>query len=487
VPNGPGDIATFATSNLPSVTVQSNIEVGQIMFAAGASAFTITISPQETLTLSGVGVTNESGQQQNFDLEAIVQANFTQVGVINLENTATSGTNTVYSCAGAMTQFNFGAFVRFLNSSSAGGSTFVLNGGAASEAYGGLLIFYDTSTAADATITAQGGTVEDSLGASVAIGTSGTPATAGNATIIANGGTAAGAAGAKVSFDVVRASEPTLIANGGVNGGDGGGFFFNDQIANNLAHVEVYGNGLLDISNSFNTTIGSLAGDGMVDLGDFTLTVGGNNQNTSFAGLIEQVNTEGGKGVIKKVGTGTLRLSHDNTFKGGITISDGTVVIQNRTGSGSGSGNVTVQGGILAGKGIIKGLTTIGTGSGPGSILQPSKAASTAATLTIQSSLFIKSDGTYTWKLNTNKATADQVIAKGVSIASSAQFIFKAVANKKLTVGTVFTAISNTATTTIAGTFANLANGSIVTVGANNFQANYEGGDGNDLTLTAVQ
>jgi len=38
----------------------------------------------------------------------------------------------------------------------------------------------------------------------------------------------------------------------------------------------------------------------------------------------------------------------------------------------------------------------------------------------------------------------------------------------------------------ISGTFANLADGAIITVGSDNFQASYSGGDGNDLTLTVV-
>ena len=37
-----------------------------------------------------------------------------------------------------------------------------------------------------------------------------------------------------------------------------------------------------------------------------------------------------------------------------------------------------------------------------------------------------------------------------------------------------------------SGTFSNLADGSTLTVGNNSFQANYEGGEGNDLTLTVV-
>jgi len=47
--------------------------------------------------------------------------------------------------------------------------------------------------------------------------------------------------------------------------------------------------------------------------------------------------------------------------------------------------------------------------------------------------------------------------------------------------------LSNTSATGIFGTFANLADGSTVTVGVNKLQVSYSGGDGNDLTLTVVQ
>jgi hypothetical protein len=47
--------------------------------------------------------------------------------------------------------------------------------------------------------------------------------------------------------------------------------------------------------------------------------------------------------------------------------------------------------------------------------------------------------------------------------------------------------ISNTSVNPISGTFSNLPDGGIVNVNGNNLQASYEGGDGNDLTLTVVQ
>jgi hypothetical protein len=52
--------------------------------------------------------------------------------------------------------------------------------------------------------------------------------------------------------------------------------------------------------------------------------------------------------------------------------------------------------------------------------------------------------------------------------------------------GLVLSLISNTSANPITGTFNNLPDGAIVTVNGNNLQANYEGGDGNDLTLTVV-
>ena len=109
-----------------------------------------------------------------------------------------------------------------------------------------------------------------------------------------------------------------------------------------------------------------------------------------------------------------------------------------------------------AAKGIIAGVVTVGTRSGTGAFLEPSIDTTNPTTLTIQSALTFKADGTYTNKLNTKRTTADELIADGVTIEAGAQLNFVAVANNRLTVGTVFTAISNTSATAISGIFANL-------------------------------
>jgi hypothetical protein len=88
--------------------------------------------------------------------------------------------------------------------------------------------------------------------------------------------------------------------------------------------------------------------------------------------------------------------------------------------------------------------------------------------------------------LNSSTVAADQVVANDVSVNSGALFDFTDLGSSPLTPGTIFTVIDNTAATAIAGTFSNLADGSTFTVNGNTFQADYQGGDGNDLTLTVV-
>ena len=133
---------------------------------------------------------------------------------------------------------------------------------------------------------------------------------------------------------------------------------------------------------------------------------------------------------------------------------------------------------------MISGPVTIGTGSGSGAILAPSVGSKQPLTLSLSNTLTGQADSTYTCQLSTQKRSADEVIAKGVMLACGAQFALQAVGNKRLASGTVFTILSNTSTTPISGTFANLPDGSTLTAGRNKLLVSYTGGDGNDLTLT---
>jgi hypothetical protein len=106
--------------------------------------------------------------------------------------------------------------------------------------------------------------------------------------------------------------------------------------------------------------------------------------------------------------------------------------------------------------------------------------------LTIQSGLTFSSDGICQVELNSTTTDSDEIVANGVTINGAAQFSITDLGSSTLPVGTVFSIISNIAGTPIAGTFSNLPDGSTIIIGSNTFQASYEGGDGNDLTLTVV-
>jgi len=346
---------------------------------------------------------------------------------------------------------SFGGGSSFFNTSTAATATFIADGGHADNASGGGVLFFDSSTASSATFTIEGGTVN-------------------------------GATGGHVEFvHTSTADHATLIANGGTNGGGGGTIFFLDDSHGGRANVILSGNGTLDLSshNAPGVTIGALQGDGgLVLLGSSRLRVN-NKPDAIFGGVIS------GNGRLEKGAGGNLNLTNGNGYTGGTDITGGTLLVDNATGSGTGTGPVRVKSGALGGDGTIAGVVTVGTGSGQGAFLSPGKAQDTAV-FTLLNSLTFNADGRYRCGLNSDTASSDEVFVSGVTINSGARFLSADAGSSTLTPGLVLTVISNTAATPIAGTFANLSDGSKLVIGNNSYQADYEGNDGNDLTLTVV-
>jgi autotransporter-associated beta strand protein len=341
--------------------------------------------------------------------------------------------------------------------------------------------FQGSSSAGDGTFTAVGGSTSGEAGALILLNGI---ATANTATFIINGGMGAGLTATQLFLmDSATAANAKITANGGVDGSNGGAIVFTKKSKGGAATITLNGNAVLDITmhNTPGVTIGSLAGAGSVLLGANTLTIGSNNQSTTFSGVIE------GTGGVSKIGTGTLTLSGVNTYTGATTVGAGVLNLAKKTGSATGAGAVNVTSGTLRGKGIIAGATTIGTGSGAGAFLAPALGSNKQSTLTIQSAITSTSDATYTctFKAKKNKAKTDKVLANGVTI-NGAILNLLGQTQGSLKRGLRLTLISNTSTNPISGTFSNLPDGGIVTINGNNFQASYEGGDGNDLTLTVV-
>jgi autotransporter-associated beta strand protein len=151
-------------------------------------------------------------------------------------------------------------------------------------------------------------------------------------------------AGGYIIFrDDSSAAEATLIANGGSGGPDSGGaIYFQQSLSTTgppdggICRVEVFGNGKLDLSGVYfapEITIGSLQGDGNVFLGSENLKIGRNNLNEKFSGVIQDGGINGGSaGSLTKIGTGTITLSHFNTYTGGTFVKRGKLVVDNSGG-----------------------------------------------------------------------------------------------------------------------------------------------------------
>jgi autotransporter-associated beta strand protein len=185
---------------------------------------------------------------------------------------------------------------------------------------------------------------------------------------------------------------------------------------------------------------------------------------------------------LTKIGPGRLTLSHPNTYTGVTTINKGLLIVTNTTGSATGTGRVQVNAATLGGSGRISGAVAVGTATA-GGVLAPGF-GTTPGTLTLSNSVTFNSASSYKVDANSTTAKVDKVVARGVTINSGAQFFFADHGSGTFAPGTVFTLISNTDTTAIAGTFGNLSEGLTFSIGANTYRASYHGGEGNDLTLT---
>ncbi len=176
---------------------------------------------------------------------------------------------------------------------------------------------------------------------------------AGAATITNNGAADNGGFGGTTEFlNTSSAGGSILIANGGAGITGGGQIVFSGDSTGGTARLELFGNGQLDLSNhnSPGVTAGSLEGTGgNVALGSNTLTVGGNNQTTSFFGTIMDGGAGGG---LTKEGTGSLTLSGASVFAGATSINNGLLVLNGSLGNSA----VTVTfPGELTGTGTING------------------------------------------------------------------------------------------------------------------------------------
>jgi autotransporter-associated beta strand protein len=110
---------------------------------------------------------------------------------------------------------------------------------------------------------------------------------------------------------------------------------------------------------------------GLLDMNSYRL--GSATNPVSFvaaSGTLSNLGGLNGNGILEKTGEGTLILKGVNTYTGDTQVNAGTLLVNNLTGSGTGSGNVTVNiVSTLGGMGSISGVVTVDGLISPGAML----------------------------------------------------------------------------------------------------------------------
>jgi autotransporter-associated beta strand protein len=177
------------------------------------------------------------------------------------------------------------------------------------------------------------------------------------------------------------------------------------------------------------------------------MTLGGVAQTISVANgaaavdldITAGINAGGGTGSMLKTGSGTLRLTGNNGYSGGTTVSQGTLLVNNTTGSGTGSGTVDVSSGAtLGGTGKINGAVNV-TG-----VLAPGASIESLGSGTLSFS----NGSAFNYEINTSTVAADlQFVTGGLNLAGTVTLNLTDLGSlAALTLGTKFTLISYTGT-----------------------------------------
>ena len=180
----------------------------------------------------------------------------------------------------------------------------------------------------------------------------------GNPALVSLNGNNTYAGGTTIIVSTFAAGSNTAFGTGQITFNGAGTIRSTDATARTLAN-DLF----LNATPTFAGT-GALTFTGNVNLnGSRSLTIS-NTADTTFAGVVSS-------GSLTKTGTGTLVFSspNGNTYTGGTLVNGGTLVVNNATGSGTGTGAVAVNtGGTLAGgnttatTGIVSGAVAVNAG-----------------------------------------------------------------------------------------------------------------------------
>jgi autotransporter-associated beta strand protein len=367
------------------------------------------------------------------------------------------------------------------NAAAIGTGTFTINGGTIDNTSGAAITLSNNNVMTWGANFVFGGTNALNLGTG-AVTLSGTETVTANASTLTVGGVIGdGGSG----FGITKASAGALILNAantftGATTISAGSVRLGNVDAAQDSTVSVgVANGLTFSSGIGSFTIGGLSGssnDALADTGAaaVTLTIGNNGSSNTYSGVLS------GSGALKLSG-GTETLSGASTYSGGTTISGGTLLADNSSGSGTGTGAVTVSsGGTLGGTGTASGAVTVNSGGN----LSP---GSGGTSIFNTGNLVLAAGSNLNIALNGNTAGSgyDQVNVTGTVNVTGSNLVLSGTRSARD--GSVLEIIANDASDAVTGTFQGLAQGGTTVFNGVTYGANYSGGTGNDVALTAEQ
>ncbi len=244
------------------------------------------------------------------------------------------------------------------------------------------------------------------------------------------------------------------------------------QIAD-LSRVTIAKSGMFDLSgfgggllpSGVHESIGSLSGGGHVQLGDKRLGTGDNDDTTTYSGFITGVG-----GGLAKFGRGTMTLTSANAYSGLTAIAEGALIVE---GIQPTSDVQMAAGGVLGGTGSVGAILSVGGVVSPGT---------SPGTL---SSWDVNLDSASALRVELTPVGSDQLNAGGTVTLGNPALALSATGLLPFE-GQQFVIVNNDGADAVAGMFAGLPEGAVVSAGPRRFRITYAGGTGNDVVLVAT-
>jgi fibronectin-binding autotransporter adhesin len=189
-----------------------------------------------------------------------------------------------------------------------------------------------------------------------------------------------------------------------------GDFRLNNTFGYANATVNFTGNGLDGtIPNAYSLTtsrtikFGALNGIATSKLSSANWEIGAKNMDSQFNGVIAS-------NLLTKVGTGSLILTNANTYTGVTNVNGGKLIVNNATGTGAGTGALTINtGATLSGTGILSNTISVASGGtlAPGYPL--------LGTLTVNKAVTMQAGSNYETDVYADTNASD-VLATGTNV-----------------------------------------------------------------------